>query len=426
MNRLVIALLAALDALITAAVGLGVVLAPLAVFWATTGGGWGLLWPTSAKIWQAGHLVPLHVALPDTAIAATGVAADASSFVLSLAPLAFATFAAYSAVRSGVRANVSGGWVSGFLGGAATFTAIAALVALTSHTSAVRVDPVAAIAFPSLVYAVPLLVGALVSAWRDGDGGVIDALHDRLDALSEQWSELPALAGRGIAMIGAFFLAFGALAVVVSLVVRGGEMIALFQSNRVDLWGAILLTLVHLAYLPTLIVWGASWVAGPGFQVGSGSTFSPAASDPGVLPSLPMFTLLPDGGSVWMLAVVLLPLAAAVFVGWALRSRYVAVVGDDEPIAARLTLTVTIAAASAGIAALAAVVASGSIGPGRLAHVGPHPGSVALAVGVEVLVGVAVMMLSPRGERSVGDEPPAFDDGRGTSDSESEARSARR
>ncbi len=410
MHRLVIALLAALDALITAAVGLGVVLAPLAVFWATTGGGWGDLWPTSATIWQVGHFVPLHVTLPDAAIAATGVAPDAASFVFSLAPLAFASYAAYAAARSGARANASGGWLAGVLGGGVAFAAIAVVVALTSTSDIVRADAVPAIAFPSLVYAVPLLVGALVSAWRDGDGGVIDALHDRLDALDEQWSELPALAGRGIAMIGAFFVAFGALAVIVSLVSRGGEMIALFQSNRVDLWGAILLTLVHLAYLPTLIVWGASWVAGPGFQVGSGSTFSPAASEPGVLPSLPMFALLPDGGSVWMLAVVLLPLAAAVFVGWTLRSRYVAVVGDDEPIAARLALTAAVAAVSAGIAALAAVLASGSIGPGRLAQVGPHPGWVALAVGVEVLVGVAVMMLSPRGERPGGDELPVFDD----------------
>ena len=42
-------------------------------------------------------------------------------------------------------------------------------------------------------------------------------------------------------------------------------------------------------------------------------------------------------------------------------------------------------------------IASGSLGPGRLAQVGPEPGPVALAVGIEVLVGASILLLSPRG-----------------------------
>ena len=42
--------------------------------------------------------------------------------------------------------------------------------------------------------------------------------------------------------------------------------------------------------------------------------------------------------------------------------------------------------------ALLAAVASGSIGPGRLAEVGPAPGAVALAVGLELLVGAAIAL----------------------------------
>ena len=51
--------------------------------------------------------------------------------------------------------------------------------------------------------------------------------------------------------------------------------------------------------------------------------------------------------------------------------------------------------AAAG-AALMSALASGSIGPGRLAEVGPQPGAVALAVGLEVLLGAAILLLSPR------------------------------
>ena len=38
----------------------------------------------------------------------------------------------------------------------------------------------------------------------------------------------------------------------------------------------------------------------------------------------------------------------------------------------------------------------GRSGPGRLAEVGPQPGAVALAVGLEVLLGAAILLLSPR------------------------------
>ena len=51
--------------------------------------------------------------------------------------------------------------------------------------------------------------------------------------------------------------------------------------------------------------------------------------------------------------------------------------------------------------------ASGSLGPGRLTEVGPDPGAVALAVGLETLVGVAILLLSPRGALAwmAGEEP---------------------
>lgn len=419
MHRLVIALLAALDAVITAAVGLGIIVAPLALFWATTGGGWGSLWPTSGTIWQAGHFVPLHIDVPEVLARTLGVAPDAAAFVFSLAPLAFAVFAISSAARSGVRANLAGSWIGGVIGGTVMFTAIAALVAFTTPNAIAAVVRWQAILFPALVYAIPLLIGALVSAWSDGDRGVIDRVHDRFDELPDAWNEVPALVARGIAVTAAFFVAFGAIAVLVSLITRGGEMIALFQSNRVDLWGAILLTLVHLAYLPTAIVWGASWVAGPGFSVGSGSAITPVASESGIVPAVPLFALLPEGGSVWMLAVILLPLAGAVVTGWMLRSRYVAVIGDREPFAPRLVTALGVGAGAAGVAAAAALAASGAMGPGRLAGVGPHPGWMALAVGTEVLIGVAVMLLSPRGDRR-GAWTRAFDESVDDVESESE------
>ncbi len=67
-----------------------------------------------------------------------------------------------------------------------------------------------------------------------------------------------------------------------------------------------------------------------------------------------------------------------------------------DPIGARAVIALGIAALSGAGAALLSWLASGSIGPGRLAEVGPEPGPVALAVGLEVLVGAAILLLSPR------------------------------
>ncbi|MGB3377005.1 MAG: DUF6350 family protein, partial [Microbacterium sp.] len=70
----------------------------------------------------------------------------------------------------------------------------------------------------------------------------------------------------------------------------------------------------------------------------------------------------------------------------------------------RAAITGGVAAVSAGVAALAALLASGSIGPGRLADTGPSIGWFALAVGVEVLIGCGILMLTPRHHDELAEE----------------------
>lgn len=114
MNRLLVSLLAAVDALVAAAVGVAAALAPLTVLWVFgLGGGadWASLWPTSVRLWQLGQLVPLRITLPPEYLNAVGIPADAATFWLSLAPLAFTVFTAVFAARSGARAaRGSSGW----------------------------------------------------------------------------------------------------------------------------------------------------------------------------------------------------------------------------------------------------------------------------------------------------------------------------
>ncbi len=102
MNRLLVAVLAAVDAVVAAVIGIGVVLVPLTLLWLTafSGADWGALWSTGIRIWELGNLVPLHLTLDDAFLVATGLASDAQSFVISLAPLAIAGFVLLFAARS--------------------------------------------------------------------------------------------------------------------------------------------------------------------------------------------------------------------------------------------------------------------------------------------------------------------------------------
>lgn len=405
MQRLLVALLAALDAAIAAAVGLAALLAPLTLLWTLAFGvtaDWGALWPLTGTLWEFGHGVPLEITIPDALLVTLAIPADAARFVVSVTPLAFLLLTLLFAARSGARAARSGAWVLGSLSGTVVFTVISTVVALTSALGAARVPLALAILLPPAVYLVGAVCGAVRVAWEDGDGGVLDRIHDVLDA-REDWAPVPSAVVRGAAFALVGVLGAAALAVALSVLTRGGEVVALFQAARVDALGATVLTLGQLAYLPTLVVWAASWLAGPGFAVGAGTAVSPAGTQLGVVPGIPAFGLLPENTSMWMLIVILIPVAAGAFAGWAVRSR---LVWEGTPLGLlqRSVIAVGIAAVSAGVAALAAAVANGSMGPGRLEVVGPAVLPFALSLGAEVLVGAAILLLSPRNRDELAEE----------------------
>ena len=405
MQRLLVALLAAFDAAIAAAVGLVALLAPLTLLWVVAFGvtaDWGALWPLTGTLWEFGHGVPLAVTLPDTLLVALAIPPAAADFAVSITPLAFLLFTLLFAARSGGRAAKAGAWLLGALSGSVVFALISAGVALTTTLDAVSTPLPLAIILPAAVYLVGIVCGAVRVAWEEGDGGIVDRLHDALDS-REDWAPVPAAVVRGAAFALVGVVGAAALALAVATLFRGGEVVALFQAARVDALGATVMTLAHLAYLPTMIVWTASWLAGPGFAVGAGTAVSPAGTQLGVVPGIPAFGLLPENSSIWMLIVVLVPVAAGAFAGWAVRSRLVWE-GTPLGILQRLVIAVGIAGASAGVAGLAAALANGSMGPGRLAVVGPAVGPFALALGLEVLVGAAILLLSPRNRDELAEE----------------------
>ncbi|WP_243077086.1 DUF6350 family protein [Microbacterium sp. SS28] len=495
MHRLIVALLSAFDAAIAVAAGVAAVLAPFTVLWVVALGDtadWGALWPASAAVWQLGHLVPLALSLPGDYLAAAGVSEDAASFALSLAPLAFATFTAIFAARSGARASRADAWLTGVLTGTVVIAALSALIAVSAQNSVATAAVWQAVLFPTLLFAVPALAGAVATEWREAGYGALARLRDRVEAWPGWWGAVPGVSVRASAAAVAGLVGAGALSLAAAIVLRAGDIVALYQAGNFDALGVVVMTLAQFAYLPTLVVWGLSFVAGPGFAVGTDTAVSPSGTQVGVLPGIPAFGLVPESSSPWLLLVVLLPIGVGALAGWIARSHLLAAAGiaprararkpararkvealsdpasstpvapepDDldptdearraaleellarpratsasaaaadttaretdaapavaaetpdtpsaaptfawapaplaEPLLPRLVVAVAIALLSAGSAALLAVFASGSIGPGRLAEFGPEPGPVALAVGLQVLVGASILLLSSR------------------------------
>ncbi len=229
MQRLLVALLAAVDAAIAAAVGLAVLLAPLTLLWTLAFGAsadWGALWPVAGTLWQFGHGVPLDITIADEMVVVVGISPDAARFTLSLTPLAFLIFTLLFAARSGTRAARSGAWLLGVVAGSLIFALIATGVALTAHTAGAQSSFALGIVLPSAVYVVGALCGAVRYAWREGDGGLIDRLHDVVDRWGD-WGVLPAEIARGTAAVVVALTGVAGLAVAVAVMLRGGEVVAL-------------------------------------------------------------------------------------------------------------------------------------------------------------------------------------------------------
>ncbi|SDQ76388.1 DUF6350 family protein [Microbacterium sp. cf332] len=402
MNRLLVSLLSAFDALVAVAVGVVAALAPLTVLWAVALGGgadWSMLWPASVRLWQFGNLVPVQITLPQEYAVATGIAADALSFSVSLAPLAVAALIALFAARSGGRASTAGAGLTGVAASGVTVAVLAAVLAATAQTPFATVETWQAVLLPTLVFAVPALLGAVARAWRDGDDGPIDAVFVQLDRRG--YAAAVSAGARGLAIAVTGFIAVGALLVGIATLARGGEIVSLFQAANVDVIGATALTVGQAAYLPTLIVWGGAFAAGPGFVLGAGSTVAASGTQLGVVPGIPVLGAIPPVTPPALLLVALLFVGAGFIAGFAARRRLPvgASASAAEPVTPRLIALAVVMVGGGLVVALLALLASGALGPGRLAEIGPPVGAVGLAFAVEVGIGTAIALFGPRSRR---------------------------
>ncbi|MFI6710465.1 DUF6350 family protein [Nonomuraea sp. NPDC050478] len=191
----------------------------------------------------------------------------------------------------------------------------------------------------------------------------------------------------GTAVATAIMLAAGLVLVLVAIVLNFDQVRELSDVLAPGFVGGVLLLLVQLLYLFNVVIWGLSYIAGPGFAVGADTLVAPTGVQLGTVPSLPMLGALPDSGPapVWMMAVIALPFAAGAVAGVVVARISPSPAYEAAPLWGFLT-GVTTGLVAAALAALS----GGPIGGGRLTVVGPPAWEVALSVGLEVGVAAGI------------------------------------
>jgi len=430
MNRTTVALLAALEAAIVAAVGIGICVVPLTVLWAAQyhlTGDFAVVWKAAADIWLVGHGVNLTVALDPQTVGSLGLPAAAAPFQVTIALLGFAALTGGLGVRTGLRAAESPFRSTGALSALAVFLVVSVLVTLTAGSAVVTPSVWQGVVLPPFVYALGIGIGFAFAALREREAQtssragdrVAERAADRADGTSTESHGGAAPAALAVrARVGqlsvpvrarvlgairagsaATAIVMGLSALILALLIFGnyGAIISLYEQLQTGVAGGVALTIAQLAFLPNLVIWLMSWLVGPGFAIGTGSAVSPIGTALGPLPGVPLFGVIPAHGYTFGLVGVLVPLLAGFLAAALLRATRKTQV--DGVLALLLT------AAGIGVVAgiqlgLLAWWSSGALGPGRLHEVGPNPWLVGAFAAVEVAAAAIIgLMAGGRGRR---------------------------
>jgi hypothetical protein len=387
MTRAVVAFLAAFEAVITAAIGLGVALAPLTLVWAVQyhmATSWAVFWRAAADAWLLGLGVDAHVDLDRLTALTLGLPGAVPHFTVTIAGLGVALFSVLMGARIGRRAAETPFVLAGAIAAVATFTLTALVVALTARADVF--GPVVGQAAP--------VAGATFAA------GV--ALGIGLDWARERDHVPPALAHvfgpqTRIAIAASLRAATGAVALLVAasalfvallLFAHFGRAVSLYEALQTGYLGGATLTLAQLAFLPNAVLWAMSWLVGPGFALG-GAAIAPGSGLETGLPGVPLLAIIPAHSPSAAFVAVVVPVLAGAASGF-LTHRLLrkATPPFDTPL--DLVIVAAGAAVIGGLMlALLAWWSGGTLAPGALAHLGPSAWKTGVFGGLELGVGLA-------------------------------------
>ncbi|GAA4710225.1 hypothetical protein GCM10023215_59990 [Pseudonocardia yuanmonensis] len=350
-------------------------LVPAALLVVLAGGGAGGsvdgAFAAAIPLWLAAHLIPL---------ALEGQPLSVLPLLPTLAVVVVVAWGArWAARRLGCRIRQDAGAVVASAAGAHAAVAVLGS-ALLPTSAAVGAAPWAAMLGAGLIAG----VGAMIGVWR-ACGLPVD-WRERLQG----W---PATGLAAAAVGGVALLLAGSLAVLVGLVVGAPRVHGLYEVLAPTGGAALGMTLLAVAYLPNAAIAGASWLLGPGVDVGLGA-WTPFGGAPGPLPPFPLLGALPTvPAPAWAVVVVIVPVGIGLVVGGICR----AVLGAGSTVPERMRAVGVATGTLALVAALVAALAGGRLAAGRYDPVAMPPWLVLLAVVVWIGGPAAVLGLVQRG-----------------------------
>jgi Family of unknown function (DUF6350) len=296
------------------------------------------------------------------------------SDTVTLAPLGLSLAVAAGLYRAGrFTARVSAADRTGELVTAAITLTVgygggAALVAVLASSGGATVSPLSALLGAGLLAALAGTAGVLVES---------GAAEDLADTLPDWFRDaVPGAVAAALATVAA-----GTALFLVSLIAHWGRVGTLVGALDPGPVGGAVLFALCLVLLPNAALLAVAFLAGPGFQVGAGTTVAPTGVELGNLPAFPLLAALPTDGatpSYLLVLTAVVPLLAGAAGGVVVARRTAAApVGEGgwEVYAGRAAL----AGVLAGLGLLALMnLAGGSAGPGRMAEIGV-PSSLAAA-----------------------------------------------
>jgi len=234
-------------------------------------------------------------------------------------------------------------------------------------------------------------VGSFLLALLTGGSGVVSG-----SAPWPRWRcELPEFLRAvvtGAVTVVLLMLVSGSLLVASSLLLDFGSAANMLSRLGVDVSDGLLFTLLVATVAPNASLLGGSYLLGPGFVVGTGTLVSPAVVVLGPLPTFPLLAALPDNGAAptWTTLLAAVPVVVAALAAAGMLRRFPV---PDYEVGALRGLGAGVLGAA--LFTLAAFLAGGSVGPGRMSDVGPLLGQTlvagAAAMGVGGLIGGLLM-----------------------------------
>ena len=228
---------------------------------------------------------------------------------------------------------------------------------------------------------------AVIAATLVGAIAVGSGLWRSSDVMRSNFARIPHMlmvSIRASSIAVAALLGFASLLLLAAVASSFGDIANLFASLSPTFSDAVVLTVLSVAFVPTMVIWSMSYLLGSGIAFGPDVLFSPfvPAVAPTLMPAFPPLAALPETSAPFVWVFPVLTVLAGGLAGLSV-SRFAA---REGPLV-RLCIGLLAAMLAAGLVFLLLLAGSGSLGDGRLVEVGPDPALGALLAGVALAVG---------------------------------------